>query len=137
MGDTHSDDRFVDRDMLLRYYWGMGIGHTYAHIKPPSTEEPCGGSMGIREAEFASLSAVNQCLRSQPGSQYMSMSHSCEDNPTSGSKLEDGWQDNEDAHSSSGELDAEVSSSSKEDRVLEMYFTSDVGSDQMDIDEYL
>ena len=90
-----------------------------------------------QEAEFASLSAVNQCLHSQPGSQYASMSHGCEDNPTSSSELEDGWQDNKDVHSSSGELDAEVSSSSEEDRVLEMYFASDVGSDQMDIDEYL
>ena len=22
---------FVDRDMLMRYHWGLGIGHTYAH----------------------------------------------------------------------------------------------------------
>ena len=28
--------------MLLRYYWGMGIGHTYAHIKPASDEESHG-----------------------------------------------------------------------------------------------
>ena len=65
------------------------------------------------------------------------MPHNCEDNPTSSSELEDGWQDNKDVHSSSGELDAKVSSSSEEDGVLEMYFTSDAGSDQMDINEYL
>ena len=22
---------FVDRDMLMRYHWGLGVGHTYAH----------------------------------------------------------------------------------------------------------
>ena len=22
---------FVDRDMLMRYHWGLGIGHQYAH----------------------------------------------------------------------------------------------------------
>jgi hypothetical protein len=22
---------FVDRDMLMRYHWGLGIGHTYSH----------------------------------------------------------------------------------------------------------
>jgi|SRR5882757_3617592 len=25
------DDRFADRDMLMRYHWGLGIGHVYAH----------------------------------------------------------------------------------------------------------
>lgn len=30
--------RFVDRDMLLRYHWGLGVGHTYSHI-PSSTDE--------------------------------------------------------------------------------------------------
>jgi hypothetical protein len=23
--------RFVDRDMLVRYHWGLGVGHSYAH----------------------------------------------------------------------------------------------------------
>lgn len=23
--------RFADRDMLMRYHWGLGIGHTYSH----------------------------------------------------------------------------------------------------------
>lgn len=22
---------FVDRDMFMRYHWGLGVGHTYAH----------------------------------------------------------------------------------------------------------
>ncbi|RDB22902.1 hypothetical protein Hypma_009822 [Hypsizygus marmoreus] len=25
-------NRFVDRDMMMRYYWGLGVGHVYAHI---------------------------------------------------------------------------------------------------------
>ena len=25
--------RFVDCDMLLRYHWGLGIGHTYSHVR--------------------------------------------------------------------------------------------------------
>jgi len=24
-------NRFVDRDMVMRYHWGYGVGHTYAH----------------------------------------------------------------------------------------------------------
>jgi hypothetical protein len=31
----HSDcrfrSRFVDRDMIMRYHWGLGVGHLYAH----------------------------------------------------------------------------------------------------------
>ena len=31
---------FVDRDMLMRYHWGLGVGHMYAHSTastgPPS-----------------------------------------------------------------------------------------------------
>jgi hypothetical protein len=23
--------RFVDRDMLMRYHWGLGVGHIYSH----------------------------------------------------------------------------------------------------------
>jgi len=28
--------RFMDRDMLLRYYWGLGVGHTYSHVSDRS-----------------------------------------------------------------------------------------------------
>lgn len=25
--------RFVDRDMLMRFHWGLGVGHTYSHFR--------------------------------------------------------------------------------------------------------
>lgn len=28
--------RFVDRDMIMRYHWGLGVGHVYAHDQTPS-----------------------------------------------------------------------------------------------------
>lgn len=28
--------RFVDCDMLLRYHWGLGVGHTYSHVRDQS-----------------------------------------------------------------------------------------------------
>ena len=28
--------RFVDRDMVLRYHWGLGVGHTYSHVRERS-----------------------------------------------------------------------------------------------------
>ncbi|KAF8835367.1 hypothetical protein BDN67DRAFT_1040256 [Paxillus ammoniavirescens] len=38
-------NRFVDRDMLLRYYWGCGVGHIYLHtinieLPPPEGNRP-------------------------------------------------------------------------------------------------
>jgi len=27
--------RFVDRDMVMRYLWGLGVGHVYAHLHRP------------------------------------------------------------------------------------------------------
>jgi hypothetical protein len=35
--------RFVDRDMLMRYHVGLGVGHQYAHNEqhqPPAQENP-------------------------------------------------------------------------------------------------
>ena len=32
--------RFSDRDLLMRYHWGLGIGHLPAH-RPASTSESC------------------------------------------------------------------------------------------------
>ncbi|KIJ59550.1 hypothetical protein HYDPIDRAFT_33080 [Hydnomerulius pinastri MD-312] len=29
-------NRFVDRDMLLRYHWGLGISHIYSHVRDNS-----------------------------------------------------------------------------------------------------
>lgn len=29
--DLDVSGRFVDRDMLMRFYWGLGIGHVYSH----------------------------------------------------------------------------------------------------------
>lgn len=35
---------FADRDMVMRYHYGLGIGHTYSHARPvsmtPSAHQP-------------------------------------------------------------------------------------------------
>lgn len=31
--------RFVDRDMMMRHYWGLGVGHTYARISTAAARE--------------------------------------------------------------------------------------------------
>lgn len=29
---------FVDRDMMMRHYWGLGVGHTYARISAANAQ---------------------------------------------------------------------------------------------------
>jgi len=31
---TFTTLRFVDRDMVMRYHWGMAVGHVYTHATP-------------------------------------------------------------------------------------------------------
>ena len=33
--------RFVDRDMLMHYHWGLGIGHAYSHTAFSTDSQPC------------------------------------------------------------------------------------------------
>ncbi|KAG6906368.1 hypothetical protein DXG01_014299, partial [Tephrocybe rancida] len=33
-------NRFVDRDMVMRYHWGLAIGHVYSHPTSPSVIRP-------------------------------------------------------------------------------------------------
>lgn len=35
-----TQSRFVDRDMMMRYHWGLGIGHTYSHSTSPIRSNP-------------------------------------------------------------------------------------------------
>ena len=53
--------RFADRDMLMRFHWGLAIGHTYAHNSTWTeaftiTEE---SSIEVSDMETSHLSTVN------------------------------------------------------------------------------
>lgn len=32
--------RFVDRDMVMRYHWGLGVGHLYSHQRNANMGSP-------------------------------------------------------------------------------------------------
>jgi hypothetical protein len=55
--------RFVDRDMVMRYHWSLGIGHTYSHGNtsepPPVVEEGAEESMDCEGAEQNVLQTGN------------------------------------------------------------------------------
>ena len=40
--------RFADRDMLMHFHWGLGVGHTYAHSTTgPVEKAPPGTALGF------------------------------------------------------------------------------------------
>lgn len=54
--------RYVDRDMLLRYHWGLGVGHTYSHVQVQgsSTNEnqPCSSTETEQTVQTASSTST-------------------------------------------------------------------------------
>lgn len=45
---SSNNSRFVDRDMIMRYYWGLAIGHIYTH-KPSRHGEAVPDLKAIQE----------------------------------------------------------------------------------------
>lgn len=48
-GVDHS--RFVDRDMLMHFHFGLGVGHVYSHKRTLQTESPHRGVVGQDDSE--------------------------------------------------------------------------------------
>ncbi|KJA21107.1 hypothetical protein HYPSUDRAFT_141225, partial [Hypholoma sublateritium FD-334 SS-4] len=44
-------NRFADRDMVMRYHWGLGIGHTYSHGPKNPSQENLAQSQSIEDSE--------------------------------------------------------------------------------------
>ena len=42
---------FIDRDMLMRYEWGMGIGHTYSWKNPVVQHHVSDSDRGFTDAQ--------------------------------------------------------------------------------------
>jgi hypothetical protein len=47
---AHEPCRFVDRDMVMRYYYGLGVGHMYTHVQSPG-EPPSINQCGVGDME--------------------------------------------------------------------------------------
>jgi len=63
--------RFVDRDMLMRYHYGLGVGHIYAHSSP-SMDTYQTNTLTL-DAEEEDLIHPNEALAADPlgeGSDY-------------------------------------------------------------------
>ena len=55
-------NRFVDRDMFMRYEWGLGVGHTYAHPNATDANEKVLADRRHIQAEL-SLNPPNPAVR--------------------------------------------------------------------------
>lgn len=44
--------RFVDRDMVMRYHWGLGIGHVYAHVQSPIEDGESDSDQPVSEEQL-------------------------------------------------------------------------------------
>jgi len=70
--------RFVDRDMIMRYHWGLAVGHVYTHGQTAAlvaslTGMPLSTSVEAGEESTEAMEAdllVAPCSHPDPGSDY-------------------------------------------------------------------
>jgi len=92
--------RFVDRDMVMRYHWGLGVGHSYAHKQGPASRQS--GTEDIQpegeddESEMAIPQGVTNNHRSANEEDDSSSLNSVDYD-------QDGWQDTDDSEEASGD----------------------------------
>jgi hypothetical protein len=86
--------RFVDRDMVMRYHWGLAVGHTYAH-EAENTD-----SMEIHPADHCDMeeAAMNSEAEEQDSSDKIDARDDSSEY-TLGNRDEDLWD-----HSSASEF---------------------------------
>ncbi|KAI0317472.1 hypothetical protein OF83DRAFT_1083592, partial [Amylostereum chailletii] len=77
--NTYYQNHFVERDLLMRHHWGLGVGHTYSHGCAPTAESfpnsvptlrkayevPCGRGEGDK-ASAAGSDLLSDLLQSLP-----------------------------------------------------------------------
>ena len=90
--------RFVDRDMLMRYHWGLGISHTYSHTQDGTVDQ----AASMRASPAQGFQTWSSTLNSAPtGTSYMdtrpSLGFDDFDNDFSLSDLEWEWLGNHDS----------------------------------------
>jgi len=101
--------RFSDRDQLMRYHWGLAIGHLYSHPSTPTSASP-------DERHHEPMEAEDDQYTQQDESP--AASDACEsDNPELGLDECDmeGWQDVETDSGSDENGPSEDDSESEED----------------------
>lgn len=112
--EIKSINSFVDRDMVMRFYWGLGIGHAYSH-QTQTTDVPM--KVLMDEAQEDEVEVLDEAEANMEGSCH-------KDSMDMG----DG-EDNEDEEDDSG------SALGMEDRENEGWMDENSDSDEGDIEE--
>jgi hypothetical protein len=79
---------FADRDMVMRYYYGLGVGHTYAHeeaSKSASTYQPMAEGLERIEEDDEEINVLDDIAQGSGDFSDSSI-------PSDG----EGWQDEDD-----------------------------------------
>ena len=50
---------FVDRDMFMRYHWGLGVGHTYTHSRKDA--DPTTNMGDFEDLEEEEMDSEHNC----------------------------------------------------------------------------
>jgi len=114
--------RFVDRDMVMRFHWGLGVGHIYAHglgqVSTPSPPSPGSLGAGISEhsdSDYNMTTDTDNQTGDQPGPDQHAGSvdaKSDSDSESSHSESEDidfsDWEDDDGGYSSEFSDDDEL-----------------------------
>src|SRR5882757_5789806 len=120
------DDRFADRDMLMRYHWGLGIGHVYAHEAklPQDSATPNGKADDTNVLDDEeSADAQHQAVTLGEDIQDPDFEHGNGDSPELGMGIQD-----EDEDEFIGQSDSDLESESWDDEecleLMETYYTN-------------
>ena len=125
----HLDDRFADRDMLVRYHWRLGIGHVYSHEDdkfPPSAAILNYAADGTNEIDDEdSADRQNETLKLTPLEKDADFENEDNDNPELGMGVRDDDDFSDQSSSDSESQDSEEEAESDEERLelMESYYT--------------
>lgn len=118
-------DRFADRDMLMRYHWGLGIGHAYAQEAklPQNSATPDGEAddTNVLDGE-ESASTWHQAVALGEGIQDPGVDHGDGDNPEPGMGIQDEYED-EFSGQSGSDLESESWDDEEHLELMETYYT--------------
>jgi hypothetical protein len=101
--DIDPPNRFVDRDMLMRYHWGLGVGHVYSHGQRAFATSTTTSTEDVNRDSATEMHSTDEAIPEVHEEDHDGSSDA--ENPELGfDDLEDDWIDED----SEGELESEV-----------------------------
>lgn len=100
-------NRFVDRDMLMRYHWGLGVGHVYSHGQSAFATATTTSTEDVNQDRATEMHSTDEAIPEVHGEDHDGPSD--DENPELGfNDLEDDWIDESEGESGSEEEEEEL-----------------------------